>query len=451
MNAANEERGLFVVVLDDEREQGEAFERAIGEALQGVDVEVERWKPNERDVDELEERERNFREYGFWRIEGQLVIDRADVLVVDWDLLFLKEGYKDAEPWAYLVRGFSRCKIVLMVNRWNGLPNPFDLGLRDDPFERNDQRSFADLDVGKEQLGMTWLWLGNAVEAGSFRPWYWPVVFQLVRDWDRRVEDVVGALLDDPCTSVHEFLRFDEESWRWLPYKALEFLNSGDQNMPCSERGDREGPCLVDLLSAGRGWSYKHQRRVWKVLEERLESQLGDDDWERVVRSIASPIAGLLSKWLEWLVLPEQDVLVDAPHLVQRFPSLLGGEPSTEDWQSLAWRRGDGPPPPTIQRLKDRLAEHCFLPDREYWTSRPSWLWRSVKEDKGIREVADPWGDHPAVAAGEFCEDGSAFFPREASRPFEADVESPFSLRYARRFKGVDYVPLSRWLSKQDE
>lgn len=204
MNAANEERGLFVVVLDDEREQGEAFERAIGEALQGVDVEVERWKPNERDVDELEERERNFREYGFWRIEGQLVIDRADVLVVDWDLLFLKEGYKDAEPWAYLVRGFSRCKIVLMVNRWNGLPNPFDLGLRDDPFERNDQRSFADLDVGKEQLGMTWLWLGNAVEAGSFRPWYWPVVFQLVRDWDRRVEDVVGALLDDPCTSVHE-------------------------------------------------------------------------------------------------------------------------------------------------------------------------------------------------------------------------------------------------------
>ena len=442
----------LVLVLDDEEGQRTNFVKAIERALDRTRVEakVETWIPSDEDLEELDRREKEFRELGYWDTSRTVLrIDRADVLVLDWDLLFLERGYKDAEPWAYETRCFSTVGPILMVNRWNGLPNPFDLGLRGDPFEREDQRSFADLEIGHAQLGMSVLWHGRERESGDhpvFRPWYWPVLTTLVEDWRRRVDEVTRTLMETPCISIRRFLDFDEESWRWLPRKAMSFFAPEVRNHPCA--GDHEEPpYLIDLLLAGRGWSYKHQKKLYERLEHRLRNGKGDKAWERTVRSVARPIAGLLGKWLEWLLLPEQDVLVDAPHLVERFPSLLK-DTEPDDWQSICWRRGDGIPSEVLVSLMERLEAHSFLPSgREFWISRPVWRWRSVREDESIPEVKDPWGEHDAKAVGEFFEDTSRFGVDQEGRSFEADVESAFAERFVEMCEGVNYVPESRLLS----
>lgn len=446
-----EKNGLHIVIMDDEEHPRDAFHEAIQQAFGSQQVSLEPWVPNGEEVAELERREKQFREEGHWEPKRELPsLDGAEVLVLDWDLLFLQEGAKEAEPWAYLARCFSNVGVILMVNRWGGLPNPFDLGLRGDPFQREDQRSFADLDVGQEQLGMSRLWLGRNMlsqdDETSFHPWYWPVLATLVEDWPKRIEDVVRALMENPCTTVRDFLEFDEESWRWLPRKARAFLDSASNRAPCREEVGDTGPFLIDLLMAGRGWSYKHQRVVYKRLGK-LKGTLNEDEWRRTVLNIARPIASLLSKWLEWLVLPEQDVLVDAPHLAERFPSLVGENAPEENWQALAWRRGDGSPPQALVRFEEKIWEYRFLPPgKEFWASRPLWRWRLVKDEESIPEVVDPWGNKTQSVVGEFLEDASSFGSPESGQPFEADVESPFSERFIKRFQRVEYIPSDRLL-----
>lgn len=450
-----DETGLRIVVLDDDEEPREVFKKAILEAFsEGGKARptVELWIPTEEDLEELERRERDLRKHGYWVPSRELKIDQADVLVLDWDLLFLEEGSKDAEPWAYLARCFSNVGVISMLDRWSGLPNPFDLGLRGDPFQREDQRSFADIDLGRDQLGMPLLWFGQGVDSQGkekvFHPWYWPVLTASIEDWDRRVEDVVRSLLEKPCITVREFLEFDEESWRWLPNRASAFLDSTAGEHPCDEKVDvQEGAYLIDLPSSGRGWSYKHQRTVYDRLSRLLRGSLSEEDWAKTVHSVARPIAGLLAKWLEWLVLPEQDVLVDAPHLAERFPSLLGESPSETEWQALAWRRGEGERPEELTRFEEKLKVHRFLSEeREFWLSRPLWKWRSVKDDSNIPEVADPWGEHGDTDIGRFFEDSSRFGRSESGHAFEADVESPFAERFVEKYEGVDYIPTYRLL-----
>ena len=55
-----------------------------------------------------------------------------------------------------------------------------------------------------------------------------------------------------------------------------------------------------------------------------MDSGLSDEPWDQ--GGIERVAAARLGKWLERLVLPGQNVLVDAPHLVSRFPSLVAAD-----------------------------------------------------------------------------------------------------------------------------
>ena len=150
--------------------------------------------------------------------------------------------------------------------------------------------------------------------------------------------------------------------------------------------------------------------------------------------------AARISKWLERLVLPEQDFLVDAPHLVARYPSLIAGdEKKIKDWNSTAQLvdyRELGLDTKTIEpyRLK-----------KDYWMSRPVWFWDTLREDESIKEVREPWlTDKPSWV---FCEDASRFHDRKDCEEFFADTDSPFTRRFIKGFKRVDYRPRVRfWL-----
>jgi hypothetical protein len=58
-------------------------------------------------------------------------------------------------------------------------------------------------------------------------------------------------------------------------------------------------------------------------------------------------------------------------------------------------------------------------------------------------EVREPW--KTARPDWAFCEDASRFYRGKDCREFVADVESPFSRRYVRRFQGVSYRPAVRF------
>jgi hypothetical protein len=55
--------------------------------------------------------------------------------------------------------------------------------------------------------------------------------------------------------------------------------------------------------------------------------------------AVARIAAARLSKWLEDIVLPAQEILVDAPHLVSRLPELLTGDPG----RLATWDRTTAP------------------------------------------------------------------------------------------------------------
>jgi len=164
--------------------------------------------------------------------------------------------------------------------------------------------------------------------------------------------------------------------------------------------------------------------------------QGGDQTTEEMAGRIA---AARISKWLEQLVLPGQDILVDAPHLAFRYPSLLKGDPSNVDtWNETA--KFD-----TFDKLgldHEKIKECRFKKD--HWLSRPAWYWDKVSNCQEIKEVSEPWTR--GAIDYVFCEDSSSFHEREDCKEFVAKLDSPYVRRFIRSFEeeGVDYQPRVR-------
>ena len=144
-----------------------------------------------------------------------------------------------------------------------------------------------------------------------------------------------------------------------------------------------------------------------------------------------------LSKWLERLVLPEQDILVDAPHLVSRYPSLMTGDAmDIETWNRTARLVSH-----KALGLRTNLIEPCRL-KKDHWLSRAVWFWDELRECEDILEVREPW--KMQTPDWVFCEDASRFY-EEGYREFIAHVESPFARRFVKFFGDVDYRPKVRF------
>ncbi len=171
------------------------------------------------------------------------------------------------------------------------------------------------------------------------------------------------------------------------------------------------------------------------------ESSLGlrprDEVW---TPHVAARIAvARLSKWLERAVLPDQNILVDAPHLISRFPSLMGEPYTDEHWNAACQLLA---PVEDLGIDIEKLRAHQFL--AKDWLSRPAWLWPDVASDLDIQEVQDPWALRPDQLV--FCEDVSHFRRRRQASEFVAEVAPEFARRYVQRLKQVSYQPTVRLL-----
>ena len=394
-----------ILIYDDEDKQTERFKDKLDQALKKAgkdqDFAIEALCENALQclIKSLQKKQEEFRNNGTGSNETP-EFDEAAIFIIDYDLLKSKAGgLLTGEIIAYVVRCFSECKLIVGLNQYGR--NPFDLTLRGHP------ESFADLNLGEDQLGNPDLWRGNWGNfRRGFRPWYWPNLFNSLCSFDRKVAEVKENL-DKP---IREALDFDRELFQLLPREIVQFISR--------EKEPSETTFREFVIHSGNGLRPK-------------DTTISNED------VLARVGAARISKWLERLVLPEQDFLVDAPHLVARYPSLIAGdEKKIKDWNSTAQLvdyRELGLDTKTIEpyRLK-----------KDYWMSRPVWFWDTLREDESIKEVREPWlTDKPSWI---FCEDASRFYNQKDCTEFLADTVSPFTRRCINGFKNVDYRPRVR-------
>ena len=346
-------------------------------------------------------------------------IDNASIFVIDYDLLDSQEGEKKegeelftgsltGEIVAYLVRCFSKCKLIVGLNQYGD--NPFDLTLR------GDIDSFADVNLGEKQLDNPNLWKSDWEDSEQeFRPWAWPNLCDLLRDFDERVKDVQGNLV----TSISEFLEFDRELFELLPREIVQFIwkDEGKEHFQTTFR--------EFITKSGNGLRSKDAKDLDDNINDHVLARVG---------------AARISKWLEQLVLPEQDILVDAPHLISRYPSLItGNKEKIETWNETA-RLVD-----YTNLVLDTEPIEPYRFKKYHWISRPVWFWDKLRECENIEEVTEPW--LTATPDWVFCENASRFYNREDCREFLADTTSPFTQRFVRYFSEdeVDYRPRARF------
>lgn len=337
------------------------------------------------------------------------VIDHADVLVIDYDLtpdpdrltesdpdrekvIWFELRAQTAETVAYLARSYSRCGHIIIVNQ------DFKEITFDTTFQRFAE-SRADLNVSQDELGQSELWIGTGL---GFRPWSWlpPLEAKDLLQW--RIDQVA------------------------LDASVLETLGL----LPVEESG----------------------------LDARQLDALGDDPATRTFRDVAlTPELGLLGRdapadeetlkriaaagighWLDRMVLTAQNVLVDAPQLLYRFPSLLPGDPNVE----TAWNHALEIDVAQIDASNPALASKHVAACN--WFSRPTWFWPQLLADESIAEVAAPWTSRSYEWV--FAEDASRFINISVASEIQTDLPGPFSRRFIAKFNDVQYRPRNRIL-----
>ena len=306
--------------------------------------------------------------------------DDADVIVVDYDLL----GYSETADTtgsrlAYLLRCFLKCGFIIILNK-DRMRNPFELKLG------SPTDDFADLHVGSAQIGNPGLW---QAPLEGFRPWYWPLIPNATENFKQCVIDVQ----QNPDAPILSFLGLDHVI-DWIPRRAHDFLAGG--------------------------------RRVEHVTFEdftKFSNSGIDPKDELIAGQVARVAAARIVTLLNSIILPEQSVLVDAPHLVSRFPSLIKSvRDAIGTWNSLC--------NPVDDRIDDLLAEVSreYRFPQSHWLWRPAWYWPDINKDEGIEEVNDPWAAEQVDWV--FCEDISQFVPIDIAQDFRALVSPPFIKRF---------------------
>ena len=396
-----------ILIYDDEDKQTERFENILKQALnrvgQDTDFDIKPLSDEalQNSIELLQKKQVGFRENGKC-LDATTIFDEASIFIIDYDLLKSQATrFLTGEIIAYIVRCFSECKLIIGLNQYGH--NPFDLTLRGHP------ESFADLNLGVDQLSNPDLWRGDWGNfRRGFRPWYWPNLFDSLCNFDKKIEDVQENL-DNP---ICETLGFKPNLFQLLPRAVIQFIGT-DKGKEPAETTFREF-----VIRSGNGLRLKDET----ISDDKVLARVG---------------ATRISKWLERLVLPEQDILVDPPHLVSRYPSLIAGnEKEIEVWNRAAQLVN-------YSELGLHTTIEPYRFQKDYWVSRPVWFWDTLRECEEIKEIREPW--LTAKPNWVFCEDASRFYNRKDCGEFFADTDSPFTRRFVKAFKGIDYRPRVRF------
>jgi len=364
---------------------------------------------------------------------GKSVFDDTDIVILDNNLAHLKvEGARlTAESIAGFIRAFTVAPYVISLNK-----NPdVDFDLR---FLVGDYSTKADLALNTEHLAIRALWSGSRGDPkDGFLPWYWPTLTTVVKRRRDQI-DFVRKHLDD---SVVEMLGFDDE--------AIGFLSLHAKGALSSEAGS-------DGMGEG-GHQFKKLtfRHVFLAKDRSLPSKTEREDISNAERNgnkalrdiIARVVAADVDLWFRRDVLGPQEPLVDIPHLLVRFPFLLGSSANDINEWNKCISASDAPYGLDQKLYDDYLAKRKFA--HSMWAPTTCFWWPKLKADEKFNEYffkpkEVEWADVV------FCEDRSAFLERapknEGTPPveFPAEFEGSWRGRYISRIPRVQYAPRSR-------
>ena len=328
------------------------------------------------------------------------LFDGVDILVVDYDLVHIEEdgAQHTGEGIARLARTFAGCSVVVVLNQFEGID--FDLSLR------GHLESHADLNIDGDRLTTPGLWRLPPWE--SFRPWYWQTLASAVEaqraretlvaeSFDRSIVEVLGMRVEDASRlsdSAFGFIAPTAEDFPALQGQTFQAFLSTTQD-------GRDAEALLDLDRAGA----------------------------------ARFVAARIGKWLEREVLGPQDVLLDVPHLLQRFPFLM--EEEIED--PSAWNQAVH----EVGWLRGTLDEDAWFGPGEC-LSRPAVWYRRLEENRAISERRATF-DFSVVPELVFLEDRSMFVPRSEAKEFRAGFHNSYDRRFVVPIEGIRYGPQRRF------
>lgn len=335
------------------------------------------------------------------------LVDSAALLVVDYDLTPVADRTPDpiedksalnelvgktGEEFAYLARCFSTAAGIVVVNQ-RVQRRVFDLTLQ------QFADSFANLNVTSHYLASPALWTGSG---GEFRPWSWPRLIDVPalvqRTWN---------LIDDLGQCVLEALGLhDDEHLYAFTQPQLDLL------------GDDPRAATFEFLACESEFGLNAKDR---------QGAVGDDAKRRIA-------AAAVTRWLEGQVLPGQNVLIDAPHLAQRYPALFKAEPP----DLAVWDRTADLSAQDLGLDLDVLAD-ARVP-ASAWVSRPVWSLPHFARHGAALPRTSNGGSEMFV----FCEDTSRFVNIDRATEIEIAVPTPYFQRFVEIVDGVDYTPRRR-------
>lgn len=319
--------------------------------------------------------------------DGKMEFDEVDVLVVDYDLLYLdKEGSRTTgEGVARLARTFSDCGTIVVMNQFKG--PQFDLSMR------GHLDSFADLNIDAALVGEAALWNHLSPVEGQFDPTIWtplPILLDVARKFR---DDVAGAGLDAPILPL---LGLDAPALAELSDTAFGFLSV-------------EAKTADDLVSL----------TIRQFLERSIDKKVFPRLAEIAPQYAFNFAAHRILKWLDRAVLRPMDVLIDADHLLDRLPFLIDDKKidraNPDNWSKAA----DDP--------KNFMTWSAIAPFHNEKASvalgKDVFDWHRISNDESIEQLQDQYLAEEPVRF-YLAEDTSRFVSSERLTRFRADFHN---------------------------
>lgn len=412
----------LVLICDDDRQMAHGWANRLNETLKSACLDYKAKPLKLEDFLEclkaLHRRKKSARN-STKEDEEPIPFDDASVLVVDYELLDLGDdfGLVSGEEIAYHARMYSKCGLIVILNEPPYGRNRFDLTFRGYP------ETFADLHVSGQLLASPGLWSDAHLEEYRFRPWHWPNVPVAVEKFERRIKELQGHLGEQ----ILEYFPEIADAQDFLPAVAWSFIMESGMD---SESFD-------EFLDGSPN-------------AKRFPKDAYPDEPAR-----CRVAAARIHHWLERLVLPLQEILIDAPHLAMRYPSLMKKGSKGKNGAELYDLTAE------IDIGRKKVPEHSWANEksakllkkyqfsRPDWLTRPAWLGVKIKIDTvDLPEIRDPLG--AATAPYIFCEDVSRFMEPDFVQSVAADLPTPNRIRYVvqkDRLKAAKFRELQRDLN----
>ncbi len=379
---------IKVVIVDDER-RSETWEseiqKLLGDKAKVIALNLEEVK---KEVGAIFMRRRKFAdvksESSVLELGIECIFDTAHILILDYDLRHMDDT---ASEWttgsevAMAARAYSTVGTIVLVNR-NG-NNRFDLTMT------KGNGSKADVEIGAAQVSNPGLWGQQGYD--GYRPWSWPNLLKSYQSYEKAVS-WIDARLDQPI------------------FKSIG-LHTGDR---AKERLIQRAHWLALGIDPTSG-TFADLVRTNSYLAPRDQASIFNDK-----KQCSRIAAAILRSWFDKIVVPSQDLLIDAPHAAYLMPWLLRDVDDAKCWYATTSLEDP------CMAFKVDLHKYEF--ELPFLLSRPAFFRPTLEDDAQSKE---PSGfNYNKIPDFVFCEDISRFLDFSDSKAFPCELNTAETQRY---------------------